>query len=322
MDTRPQDSLFSDETTTGAERQELRGLSRKTIAAVCTCPDGFDWLAKFRSEHLAEFQEPKSDLVIALVDRNSAARDSLLKHLSQSRIIIVDLAHHTERLIRDLAEATGYKADSGDLTLEFLRGHGIPKEMVLQMIREMVLDGSVVGRIESLLSLVRRHTSAAIPSELIRRDSLKGLTQREFDQLVVRVAGALGTALHPKTQAEAIAKNLLPYAHAGHVAMTCLESAVEFDKIFDEGYARAFESVTGAHDLVSEIVLATQAQGSGFSPGRLAQEDSAKILGLQAADIAAGYARHVFELNYPDTHGAAFAVRKVFDGVLLNDEWL
>jgi hypothetical protein len=60
----------------------------------------------------------------------------------------------------------------------------------------------------------------------------------------------------------------------------------------------------------------------GARAGRLEQDDSAKLLGLQAADLAVGLATEAFEYHGSETRAGAQAVRRVFQRVLLNDEWL
>jgi hypothetical protein len=62
--------------------------------------------------------------------------------------------------------------------------------------------------------------------------------------------------------------------------------------------------------------------GRELRTGRLREEDSVALLGVQAADIAARFASQLYELHPNDRRAGALLVKQHVDRVLFNDEWL
>ena len=92
---------------------------------------------------------------------------------------------------------------------------------------------------------------------------------------------------------------------------------------YDTGTENAFKELQSTQDKIINTLEKSCWYDGSLRPGTLKQiEDSKKVTGVKIADIAAGFARYIFEHNYPDTIKASNTVRKYFSRVLLNTEWL
>ena len=333
MTNRPQDTprktLFADETTTGKDHEQLRGLRRITVAAKCASGESFEWLRRFNHDYLTNVKEIKSSLVLAVIGGNRSARNDLIQSISTATIAIIDLSEHTRWLFRELQAATGVKSDGVKRGVAFLRSGTFPKELVegiLRWGRRDAIHKTAVGRIEHLVSVAAEKCNIPLGKsvELFDRAALDELSEQEFSEFAGRFALALADAFHPETQAKVITDRLadMRFCHAGHVALSFLEAAVEPDQVFDMGSSNAFALLERAHTKVIDAVSTMRIAAGQFSPGKLAQEDSEKLLGLQAADIAAGLARQTLERDFATTVEGARAVKSIFSRVLLNDRWV
>ena len=320
---------YSDETVTGAERTELRNMSRITIAAKCASVDSFEWLERFRRDFLRGALEVKSTAALAVAATNDRARRFLLDHIAEATIAIIDVAEHTRNLFRGILAKIGFNSDAVHSTVKFLRTGQFPEEVgrdILLFARQQDLQRTAVGRIEDLLEIAA--SKSGLPrspaDKLFKSEVLTGLKNQEFEELVARFSIALGDAIDPTVQANTIAQLLgdCRYLHEGHIATAVLEQAVQPERIFDVGSMNAFKALQDANDIVVHAIDSFGLSTDAISPGLIRQDDSRKLLGLQAADLACGYARHVFETDYSGTTEAASAVRRVFSRVLLNDQWI
>ena len=88
------------------------------------------------------------------------------------------------------------------------------------------------------------------------------------------------------------------------------------------GSKQEFKSLTEDHQNMCYVVEQAILSEKLIGPGSISQDDSRKVRSLQAADIAAGIAREIFEINYPDVQKACRAVKSNFARVLLNTRWL
>jgi hypothetical protein len=323
--------FFADETRTGETRTDLRGLGRVTIACKCFADDGFEWLDQFHKDYLADHAELKSSLVLALMDSSRRARGVVLDRIASATVVVIDLAEHIRAQIAGLGEALGVPGNCSASTLNALRGMGIPEDLIQPLFRSsrrFAIIESAVPKIELLLdevAAVRGRSSST--SDLFPNEDIEGLSADQFQQLLARFSLALGDALDPRIQAEALAQNLVNtrFMHNGPVSIIngyydpalFLQTAVEPNRTFDRGSDPAFRMLEEANNIVVDTIRSVQIEAGQFSPGRLAQEDSAKVRGIQAADIAAGYARQLFEREDADTRASTMAIRRVFSRVML-----
>lgn len=262
------------------------------------------------------------------MENSRQARDFVLTRISSASIVVIDISEHLRRQMVELEAMTGHGSNGSDSTLAFLRSGKLPKHLITNLLilgKRQAIMNSCVPEIEALLNVANgRMGQPGEAAELLDPARLNDLTASELAEFIARFSLAIGDALDPCIQAEAIAKNLadMRYAHIGHVAVEYLEAAVGPNRHFDTGSGRAFDLLSEANDIVVSTIRAAQGSSAQFRPGKLTQEDSMKVLGIQAADIAAGYAREVFESEYGDTTTAAKALRRVFSRVMLNDKWL
>jgi hypothetical protein len=319
---------FADETHTGGRSPQLRGLSAVTIAAHCRSGDGFEWINRFRRDYLPELSELKSSAVLATVDVNQRAREFLLEQTAAASIVIVDFAEHTKRFVDAILGTVGSTRDAVRTVTAFLKHGHLPKgiaETVLRYARSRTLDRSAVGYIRTLLQEAATAAGVALGDggRLFDTEILFNLSESEFKELIVRFSVALGEALRPERHADRILKLLADRRmhNEGHIAVACLAAATEGQTVFDEGYHAPFELLLRADRKIQETIERWTYRDIRTKPDRLAQAESHLILGLQAADIAAGYAAKLFEEAHADTSTAARRVRSVFPNVLLNDSW-
>lgn len=320
---------YADETHTGGRAPLLRGLGAVTIAAHCSSDDGFEWLDKFKRDYLPEKSELKSAVVLAKIAINDDARDFLLKRIEPSSIVIIDFAEHTKDLIGNILMAVDSERDAVNSATAFLKSGHLPREVaeqVLRFARTRILSHSAVGHVEDLLKQAASVSGVPLGSgdQLFDKEILFKLSEAEFKELIARFSIALGEALRPERRADRIVEILVDRGmhHDGHIAMACLEAATESRTVFDRGYSMPFEMLMQADQKIQQAIEHWSCRDARTDPGRLAQEDSRLLLGLQAADITAGYAALLFEEAQADTPIAARAVRAVFPNVMLNEHWL
>jgi hypothetical protein len=322
---------FADESSTGQYFAEYRGIGRATIAARCEADDDFEWLARFKHDFLPDGVEPKSEIVLAVMGNCPRARETVLGNIQGSTIIIVDFYEHTRGLIEGVFKAAGLALPPAGDPLDALRSHELLRPVagsILRSAREGAIVGSIIPSVESTLRTAGGICRAPLGSgrTLFNRGALREMNPREFKELVARFSVALGDALHPDVQAEALEELYQQFNvfSPGRIAVISIQHAMEPDRVYDQGQDSVFELVSKAH---SDIEKMLQAARDGHiietsAAGRLSQEDSRCVLGLQAADIAAAIARREFERSPRSVRQGAVAVRGLFARVLLNDTWM
>lgn len=329
VDTMAEHRIYADETHTGGRDRKLRGLRSVTIGAHCASEDDFEWLERFHRDYFPRTPELKSAIVLTEMGRNERANQSILNGIAEAHIVIVDFAEHTQDLLFAVYKATESEAEAFTSAIAFLKTGRLPEDVahkVLRFARLRALTYSAVGRVEDLL---RQAASASgVPAgrgdKLFDTNALFELSDSEFKELVTRFSVALGESLRPDRQADRIIKTMADYrmAHEGHIAMVCLEAGTESSLVFDQGSSNAFSMLKEADDKIHQAIESWRYRDAEIRSGRLTQEDSRRLRGLQAADIAAGLAAQVFENANADTLIAAKAVQEIFHNVLLNDCWL
>jgi hypothetical protein len=163
--------------------------------------------------------------------------------------------------------------------------------------------------------------------ELLDRNVLLEMNEQQFKELIVRFSSALADATDPAKQADLLNKCIEQwrfFAPGGYFKCLLLGEDVEWERYFDEGARPAFRQLELAHEKVLEFVK--EADRRFFSnvirPGRVIQEDSRRVLGIQAADIAAGIAAGLYEQSPGDRRSGARRVRGAFNRVLHNSQWI
>jgi hypothetical protein len=324
-------TTYSDESTTGRFSLALRGLARATIAARVDDPEGFEWIAKFRHRHLPDAKELKARDVLPLLGANPRLRDEILERTNNSTIVIVDVGTYQRDLVVTLAVRFGIQIPPGQDPLDVISSEPKAREFaehIFRHARDYAIERSTVPRIRRLLeaAISDSEVPLGVGPELFDRAALREMDHREFERLLARFAVAFADALRPERQVDAIlrAAEEARYVNPGRHAFLALEDALLPDRIYDHGPAEPFQMLQRAHRIIHAHMVASMHSHwvQGARAGRLEQDDSAKLLGLQAADVVVGLATEAFEIHGGETRAGAQNVRRMFSRVLLNDEWI
>ena len=322
------DQHFVDETRTGKIVPDLRGIGFVVIVARFPGNADLDWLQQL-SHDLRIQGELKSEVVLKICRVQGQQWDRLLEKLSVATIAIVDIAEHIRGLFGELAKIFGDDVTAQATAHSFLRSGKISQEYIthiLRFLRKRAIHDSAAESIAGIVrSAVRKsglaaHLDDVLPDHRI----LLEMPEREFREFAARFAIAFGDALDPVLQAEVIEKEIKGrrFFNEGMISLRIIERAIEPDFLFDEGSEKAFRRLKEAHQKICDIVERAMLSEQRIGPGSVSQEDSKKVQGIQAADIAAGLAREIFENNYPGVQDASRAVRSTFARVLLNTRWI
>lgn len=283
--------------------------------------------------------EAKSSNVLPILDSQPRAFHHVLRQVETYSIFIVDLHEPRQRVLDDIVEHLRPLIPPGVDPYDFVLQIPHPDSKPHQWIREIAVQESVVGRLESLLSWctnpfaeeMERHGLGLYAD---RRDvkltdlkALARLDDRQFASFLARFGAALGDALSPECQAAAMMDSISEHRYfvGGHFACQVLQIDVETDKIFDIGPAPVLLNLELADERVWSFVE-EQVAGRLFQRvrrGSLNESPSHVQLGLQAADIAAALASREYECASDDRPLArAWAVRRFFSKVMLNGRWV
>lgn len=322
------DKYFADETRTGKIVHDLRGIGAILIVARFPGKCDLDWLQQlYHDLHIQG--ELKSEVVIEACRVQTQRWAWLLEKLSVATIAIVDVAEHIRGLLDELGKLFGDEVPAQVTADTFLRSGKIPQEYItsmLRFLREMAINDSASESIANILrmAVTKTEVTTCLDDVLLDRQILLEMKEREFAEFSARFAIAFADALDPLLQAEVIEKELkdMRFFNEGMISSRIIESAIEPDFVFDEGSNKAFKSLKEAHQNMCSVVEQAILSGQRIGPGSVSQDDSRKVRSLQAADIAAGIAREIFESNYPDVQKASRALKSIFACVLLNTRWL
>lgn len=321
-------SRYADETTTGARHADLRDHARILIAArIDHCE--IDWLRGLKERLLPGVSEIKSEHFMSLLAAHPSGKREFERGIAAASIVVVDVGWDILELFRDSRRELGLpEPDFSELRAILRSRHTASLAAgILRAARERYIQRSAVPRLEYLVSLVGP-VPGVIPRpgvSLFDREALQEMPRREFEETVARFSVALGDALKPEVRASAIVESLegdRRFVVPGEFAFRTLERTTEPDTRFDVGYTRAFSAVSRAHELVTKRLQSSAYAGQWTGAGSIDEDDSKKVLGIQVADLAAGYARTLFEKEYPTTASAAHVLKKHFAAVLLNQKWL
>jgi len=317
---------FADESTTGELAPALRGIGRVTIAARIPWRSDFSWLASL-AERLPKNAEPKARLVLPIMQRDPIVRRLVEENCSEASIFITDVAEHLRVTLSEFARLAGIPSDGAMCIDQFLRSGRFSPHLVshlLDITRRGRLTTSAVPSIDRLLRNAARQAGLSAGRGPIDRQQLLEMSELDFREFTTRFSVALGDALDPNVQAKAIIEHAreVQYFNSGAIAFRILADVVEAEILFDRGNRRVFRSLQDAHNEVVDTLRRQTDKCASLRAGGIEEGDSALVLGLQAADLAAALARRHFETQYSDTQSAAQAVKRHFARVMLNESWL
>ena len=317
---------FCDETQSGEYQPELRDLFRVDFAARISLENDFGWFEalekKYKGKDIKHPEELKSGLLIELAKQDRKLWDDILKNIYKATIVIIDLTQYFRIYLQQSNQTTNtFTAliKSQDIADDF-------RKHIFDRFKEMCFRESSIPYIESIANRAFGSLKLYDNNEkLIGNEQLLSLKQRELNELVARFSIALGDALDPVLE-EQMMKNILAaqrYYSDGLEAYYLLSHVIQPNVTYDTGTKAAFIKLKNTQDKIVKILEKSCWYDGSLKPGTLKQiEDSKKVMGVKVADIAAGFARIIFERNYPDTWKASNAVKNYFSRVLLNAEWL
>lgn len=324
-------STFSDETTTGRESDAFRKLGRATIGARASSEDDFEWLLRFRRDYLHNQLEPKSEVVLQMADTRNDAKELVFQNIGNCAVFIVDLSENTRRLLAGIFAMMGRPPPSLEDAVDFLGKSGKLRHLIGQLLRharDSALYSTPIPIVEDMLRNITKDLRiySSAKNTLVDREALRELDQQSFDELVVRFSAAFADALNPQNQARLITEELKEqrYISPQYLRYRTLGGAASVQRVFDEGDSKAFSLLETAHQQVIEQL---EDAGERFfwkklKGGSVEQEDSRQLLGIQVADIATAVAAREYERFPSDRRAGGKAIKRVFDKVFFNREWL
>jgi hypothetical protein len=310
-----------------------------TVVARAEDTNGFDWLVALKREFLPTGAEAKSINVLPILDLQPQARDRVLKNVATYPIVIVDLDEFRRQMLGDIVNRLRPVIPPGVDPYDFVLQLPSKHSNAHTFLRQMAVRESVVGRLESLIEWsanpfadeMKRQgldAYASRPSvELVDRDPLVAMDDRQFAGFLARVGAAVGDALSPDRQADVIAQAIeaQQFFAPGYFACQLLHIDVETDKTFDVGPAPVLRRLEEADQRIWQFVDRQSRHGlvRHVRRGILDERASHGEFGLQAADVAAALASREYELASPDEHHAQVqAVKRLFNRVLVNGRWV
>jgi hypothetical protein len=324
-------TTYIDETRTGVLSAEKRGLGRATIAANYPGSAGLEWIERLSIE-LPKGSEIKSDVVLPIMSTSPVVEKIVWQGIEQSNIAIIDFSEYPRKLIKNFCKAVNISIPKDVPVDKVWQDESvIPKDIttgILQMARKQNIEKTVIPHFEWL---VRNATEDPISGlrtlgdfRVLNRDALKEMNEREFQELIGRFTLAVAEALRPDFQSNAVLDALteVGFIEKGAIEYVAVTNAMSTERIFDYGSELAFKMLQEAHARIKERLDACSfSHFVSTRPSNISQEDSVKVLGLQAADLSAALARMEFEGQGTLPQGGIRAVKNRFEHVILNDEW-
>ena len=331
-------TTFADETSSGRWSKQLRGSRRVIVLARAGDGANYEWLMEFKREFLPPGVEAGSTNVIPILDLQPRARQLVLNKVEAYSIFVVDLHEYRRRLLEELVHQVR----------PLVPPHRDPYDFVLQLphvgstarelLRQIAIEDSVLGRLESLLEWARNPFAGELKREgldsygntqqvqVASRYALDHMREEHLAPFLARLGAAVGDALSPFRQAQAILESVqhLRFIGGGYFAYRVLSVELGMDRIYDIGPEPVRLQLENAHKRIYDFV---ERQPWGrVSPlarrGVLDERSSDTELGLQAADIAAALASREYETATDREVGArAHSVKRIFRCVCLNGRW-
>ena len=238
---------FSDDTTSGRWSTRLRGSRKVTIVARAEDGQGFEWLLALKREFLPRDVEAKSSNVLRVLHGHPRAKQFVLKNLSGYSIFIVDLHELRRHILGGMVERLRPIIPPGVDPYDFVLQLPFPESDPHQFVRQIAIQESVLGRLEWLLEWstnpfageMKREGFEAFALrrnvELVDRAKLDNLDDRQLASFFARLGAAVGDALSPERQAEALMQLAEDqrYFVGGYFAYQLLSIDLETDKTYD-----------------------------------------------------------------------------------------
>ncbi len=318
--------LFADETTTGDSQSTLRGCRRISIASRVSGDDNqFEWVrrlyADFADSLLAK--EIKSADVILLCKTNPIVRDRVVRGVREADIFIIDLFQDYYERIEILKQCAPDPARPIQSIAHSLR-------MAPHELRQFLGSQRCKAVFRSIAPLVDDLRKDAFGSSdqlrpLIDLEQISKLSDQEFREFVVRFTVLFGDIVDPETFARVMAKNIATRCalQKSHFAVEILEISTTHDMTFDAGFARPLERLQEADRHLQEELQRIRTDTLLWPSRHVCQNDSAEVFGIQACDIAAGYARWRFDAIFDgNAEATAKRMRDEFARIMYNTRWL
>lgn len=318
--------FFSDETATGIN-PALRGYARVVIAARWPSTLSVEWIRSLISPAQNDGQEVKSKSILERCETDPLVRRTVDRHVVEATIFVADPFAHLRELLDQIARRLKLKVDPQRELISLLRKEPTSKlaEMILWAGRGDTFINGPVSKIEALLGrAINTVGLRSSPKQLFDRREMLALSDHDVRELIARFSVVLGDVLDPVERMKSAMEQpedqrfLLP----GPIAWRTFERVVTPDYVFDKASAPVLAKLKNAHNMVVESLNGARMIDAQLKAGSVFDEDSRRLLELQAADLAAGLARQIFESNFDDVESAAHRVRARFNRVLFNDRWL
>jgi len=282
--------------------------------------------------------EAKSTVVLSVLGDHDRARKLVLRELEACSIFIVDLYEYRRVLLDDIVNRLKWAIPPGQDPYEFVLELPQLRSKAREFLRQMAINCSVIGRLESFLEwdpfgdMLARDGPDYFqklhrPVQIVDRSRLECMDDARLAMFLARVGAAVGDALSPQRQAAAIIKSLehQTYLGSGYIAKRLLRLALRTDRIYDVGPVPVTIQVEEAHKRISRFIdgRVDFHNESPVQRGIVEERTSETELGLQAADIAAAIASREYELcNSKKSLDRALAVKRIFAGVCMNGRWI
>lgn len=324
------DPYYIDESTTGRRFDTFRGPAKATIAARWPPGADLDWLAescRLARRQAGDVPELKSGHILDAAALDASLRRAIDAAVGRAEIVIVDFYWQIQSTLGTICEVFGIDSRLAGNPAAVLSSGKVPADLAWRFLERAQWDAVELGALGTVEYLLREAVGVAGLSgnaTIVDREELAGMGTAERREAASRIATALGASFHPDTIADAAAAEHERWRPLGAISIRALHSATVSDLTYDHGRPRAFETAEKAHDRVVEQLRRT---AEGYlhlttRPGRMIQDDSARLLGLKAADLAAAIAAEIYEQYPHDRRAGAAAIVDRFDRVLLNAEWL
>lgn len=323
------DPLFSDFTTTGHWAKNLRGFSRATVVARAEDRECFEWLVGFKREFLDEGEEAKSKNVLPILDNKPSAKKFVLRNIESYSIFIADLHEYRQLVLDNIIHKLHGIIPPGMNPYKFVLE--IPQfgSAASDFIRQMAINDSVVGQIESFLSWAKypynKFDREDIGNIILHSSEVDLLDNNRLMILLSSLGSAIGDILAPDHLADTIIGNLnsQQFLTAGYLAQKVVIAVIEKDNIYDIGPAPILDNIRAAQERIYQYVDTNISShiDDKIKPGIIEEKKSHTQLGLQAADIAAAIACREYELSDAGEN-RGMAVKRIFNRVLLNGTWI
>lgn len=135
------------------------------------------------------------------------------------------------------------------------------------------------------------------PDVLVGRDAYDKRDPKAKEVFLAHFSVVFGEALDPRRQANLIANELgrRRFFSMGDFAYRRLEDALTADRTFDQGSSHALALLSAAHEKMVGALDEAMYNQLKRRAGAVREEDSRNAIGIQVADVAAGFVAVEYE---------------------------